>query len=186
MRQWQRLVAIALCGLATLPLAACSGTKGSAADLLSITPDPSVHGNVAYDNQPLAGCSPLPESAGPTASNLRFQGPCTFTENQAVQCVNKIDDYYAYVNRQLPDYGQLSALINVERYKGPGTYTKNSVVFLQVSHNGVLYEWKQDSATLTVVDNGNKVIVAGASVPALAGNPAHGTAHVDGTLVCRR
>ena len=186
MRYQHRLAAIVLCGLVTATVVGCSGSRGSAGDLLSVTPNPSATVDSAYVSRPLTGCDPLPESTGPTESDLRFQGPCTFTESQAVQCVNKTDDYYAYVNRQLPNYGQLSALINVEKYKGPGTYTKNSVVFLQVSREGVLYEWRQESATLTVADNGNKVIVGASSVPAVAGGPARGTARVEGSLACRQ
>jgi len=173
--------------LVVLPLAGCSSSHGNSPGLLTTTPDPSSRGPVAYDNQPLTGCDPLPDdSAGTALSDLRFAGPCSFTETAPVQCVDKVDDYYAYVTRQLPDYGQLSALINVERYKGPGTYTKNSVVFLQVSRNGTLYEWKQEAATLTVADKGTKVVVDAASVPAVPGNPARGSARVQGTLACRK
>jgi hypothetical protein len=186
MKRRQRLAVIVLCACVGISLAGCSGSRGNAGDLLRVTPNPSASANLAYDSEPLTGCEPLPEQSGPTESDLRFQGPCTFTESQSVQCVNKTDDYYAYVNRQLPDYGQLSALINVEKYKGPGTYTKNSVVFLQVSRKGVLFEWKQESATLTVADNGNKVIVGASSLPPLAGGPARGAARVEGVLVCRQ
>lgn len=185
MSKRRRLAIFLLCGVATLALAGCSSSKGNAADLLQVTPDPSVHGDLAYMSVPLEGCQPLPEPSAPAMSNLRFQGPCSFTQHGAVQCVNKTDDYYAYVNRQLPDYGQFSGLINVEKYKGPGKYTKNSVVMLQVARKGVLYEWKQQSATLTVTENGNQVIVEAANIPAVAGGPARGSARVEGTLTCR-
>jgi hypothetical protein len=185
MRSMVRLAGVMACASVVIAMAGCSGSKGNSGDLLRVTPAPSATGNVAYDNQRLQDCTPLPEPTGPADSNLRFDGPCPFTQTQAVLCVNRVDDYYAYVNRDLPQHGQLSALINVEKYKGPGTYTKNSVVFLQVSRAGVLYQWKQEEASLTVTDNGRRVIVGPSSLPALAGGPARGEVRVEGTIACR-
>jgi hypothetical protein len=185
MRRGRLLTAITLHVPVAILVAGCSSSRGNSADLLSITPNASATANVAYENQPLSDCTPVPEPNPTTESNLRFEGPCAFTQTSAVRCVNKVDDYYAYINRELPDYGQLSALVNVEKYKGPGTYSKNSVVFIQVSRKGVLYEWKQESATLTVTQDANKVIVGASSVPAVAGGPARGSIRVEGTLACR-
>ncbi len=171
----------------SLALSTCGSPQGKASDLLVVTPDASRHGDGGQAQPALADCTPLPEPSDGTASQLRFDGPCSFVETRAVQCVNKTDDYYAYIHRSLPDNAQLSALINVEKYKGPGTYTKNSVVFIQVARQGVLYEWRQESATLTVSDGGNRVAVAsGTQVPPLSGNPARGVETAEGTLVCTK
>lgn len=170
--------------LSGLALAACGAPQGKATDLLTITPNASVSGDSSQFQPPLTDCNPAPEATDSTASDLRFDGPCSFVETQGVQCVNRTDDFYAYISRRLPDYAQLSALVNVEKYHGPGTYTKNSVVFVQVARHGVLYEWRQDSATLTVSDGGNKVLVTGTSLPPLSGNPARGVEKVAGTLAC--
>ena len=169
--------------LAASLLTACGG-GGKPSDLLVVTPNPKVHATAVAAALKM-NCDVVAETAAKPGTDLRFIGPCVFTESAQVQCVKRVDDFYAYINRDLPNNDRLAAFINVEKFKGPGTYTKNSVVSLQVVHDGQLYIWKQDAATLTVDPGVHSVTVDAATLPASAGTPAAGKELVDGVATCQ-
>ena len=180
---------VLLGGLAIASAAAltgCGDKPANASDLLVVTPNPNIQVKADLGGQPPVDCKTKPDPAqSHVVSNLTFAGPCAFTEHTVLTCVNKIDDYYVYVSRDLTDGARVGAVINVEKYKGPGKYTHNATIYVQLIRNGTLYEWMDQSGTLSVINDGYKVILPPNKLPAVAGSLARGAETISGVAVCK-
>jgi len=186
MRERRRLTRGILAGIllsAGVLLTACS-SGGKTSDLLVVTPDPKSHATAVPVEMHIS-CDVLPEPSAQPSTALTFSGACAFDHTSKAQCVVRVDDFYLYIDRKMANSDRLAAYINVEKYHGPGTYTKNSVVSLQVVHGGQLYIWEQNAATLTVAPDGRSVTVPSATLSPSAGTPAGGIETVDGGAACQ-
>ncbi|MBV9280809.1 MAG: hypothetical protein JOZ41_12050 [Chloroflexi bacterium] len=177
-----RTALVALACLGCLPLAGCGSSGQSPPALLVITPNP--HAAVP----PLPGtrltCRPAPDG-GPARSRLIFNGSCTFVETAAVQCVQRADDFYVYINRSLPGQAHLFVVINVEYYRHPGTYKGQVEVYLEVTRGLDVFAWEQRLATATVPPDLHHLILQPADAVPWGGTPARHIEHIGGTVTCR-
>jgi hypothetical protein len=174
-----------------MTMVSCSSGGGGSTNLLVVTADPNAHSVAA-----LAGgaadpqCSPLPGQAKPkVSSHMTFEGPCHFTEESAARCVKRPDDFYVYLSHNLPGDGRFILTLNVETYKGPGSYglkegNGGAEVYLEVTRNGQFYYWTVRHASVSVDETPPHVDLVAAHLPAQAGTPARGIETVAGTVAC--
>jgi len=175
------LIAAALC--------ACGG--GSApARLLGTTPTAVPRASsLAQLNMDLSKAAPLDctvsgGSAQTVQSNLRFTGPCAYTEQSGVACSRKIDDFYVYIKHSLPGNGSFIVSINVEKYKGPGDYTNATQVFVEAARGPDIYPWSQLVTSSRVAPDGRHVHLEETDVPPQSGTQALGVEHIGGDVYC--
>src|SRR5262249_54565932 len=96
-------------------------------------------------------CPPPPEeSSGP--SSLVATGPCTFRHKGAASCESLGDDFYISFSRKALGAATLMVYINVEQYKGPGSYTR-AEMFVGVQDKTSIYRWSSDTVNITVGPN---------------------------------
>jgi hypothetical protein len=94
------------------------------------------------------GCPPPPGGAnGP--SSFTVTGPCAFQHRAAVDCEGTADDFLVTLSRQAARGATLMVYINVEFYRGPGSYT-GAQMFVGVQDKTSIYRWSSDSVSITV------------------------------------
>ncbi len=93
-------------------------------------------------------CPPAAEdSTGP--GTFIATGPCRFEQKTLVSCEGSPDDYYAAVTRQAKQGATLVTYVNVENYKGPGTYD-GTQMFVTVQSGSTILRWSSDNVHATV------------------------------------
>jgi hypothetical protein len=93
-------------------------------------------------------CSGEPEPPqGP--STLRATGPCAFEHRAATNCESAGDDFIVAITRKTAGNATLVVFLNVERYRGPGSY-ENAEMFVAVQDGTSLYRWWGDTVNATV------------------------------------
>jgi hypothetical protein len=163
-------------------LNACGGTSG--APLLVSTAPPLGTEDSPPAAAPNPQCLPLADpSPSSVRSDLAVTGSCHFTDHSAAKCVQRPGDYYVYIRHDLPADGQYVLTINVEGYKGAGTY-KGGQVNVQITRSGLFYYWSTFSAAVTIMDSLTTADVSKAALAAQAGTPARGTVNVSGHVSC--
>ena len=93
-------------------------------------------------------CPPPPEGS-PGPSSLSVTGPCAFQHRGAVTCEALADDFYISMSRKALRGATLMVYINVENYKGPGSYT-DAQIFVGVQDKTSIYRWSSDTLAITV------------------------------------
>ena len=124
-------------------------------------------------------CKLQPDTAG--SSTFRVKGPCAFQHSGNVKCRAVVDDFYTTLLRKGPGEATTAVYLNVEYFKGPGTYDGGQM-FLTVQNGDAYYHWSSDSVK-TIVAPGLKYV----DVPTTkldAEPPNTGTAIVSGRLWC--
>ncbi len=131
-------------------------------------------------------CNPPADepSTVPHGSDLRIEGACTFTETSAVACSTQPDDFLFQFARRTPNGPTIYFQLNVENYKGPGTYASNVQAIFEIPDNGTTYEWDSQDASTTVDVGQRSGSIHRAVLPADAGTPTRGTVTIDGSFVC--
>jgi hypothetical protein len=93
-------------------------------------------------------CPPPPEDS-PGPSSLSVTGPCAFQQRGAVVCESLGDDFIVAVSRKAANGATLVAYINVEAYKGPGSYDE-AQMFVAVQDGKSMYRWSNERGRVTV------------------------------------
>lgn len=94
------------------------------------------------------GCPPPPETS-PGPSSLVVTGPCAFQHRAAVSCEALFDDFLLTMTRPAGHGATLMVFINVEKYRGPGSY-KGAQMFLGLQDKANIYRWSSDTVDITV------------------------------------
>jgi hypothetical protein len=94
------------------------------------------------------GCPP-PHENSPGPSSLTVSGPCTFEHRAAVSCESMHDDFILTASREAARGATLMVYINVEKYKGPGSY-ENAEMFVGVQDETSIYRWSSDRVSITI------------------------------------
>ena len=103
------------------------------------------------------GCPPPPEE-GQGASSLNVSGPCAFKHRGTFSCEAIHDDFYISMTRQAAHGSTLTVFINVEKFKGAGTY-QNAEMFLGVQDKSSIYRWSSQEVQLTVGPDAQYVVL---------------------------
>ncbi len=96
----------------------------------------------------IEGCPPPPED-GPGPSTLSVTGPCAFQHQGTFACEASADDFYVSASRKAARGATLLVYINVERYKGPGTY-KDAQMYIGVQDKTSIQRWSSDKVDITI------------------------------------
>jgi hypothetical protein len=116
----------------------------------------------------LQACPPPPEDS-PGPSSLAVSGPCAFSHVGAVSCASTGDDFIVAASRKAAGGATLVLYINVEKYRGPGTYV-GTQMFVAVQDGKSIYRWSNDNGRVTV--GADEKFVAMPTIR-LAGEPLH-------------
>jgi hypothetical protein len=98
-----------------------------------------------------------------------------------VKCRAVADDFHTVILRQGPGEATVSVYLNIEFYKGPGSYDGGQM-FLTVQNKGAYYHWGSDSVTTTVAPGLKYVDLPRTRLEAEP--PNTGTVIVSGRLWC--
>ena len=115
------------------------------------------------------------------STKFSANGPCSFHNEGDVKCRATVDDFYTMLLRQGPGNATVAIYLNIEAYKGPGTY-EGGQMFLTAQNGDAYYHWSNDSVK-TVVGPGLKWV----DVPETkldAEPPNTGTEIVSGRFWC--
>ena len=94
------------------------------------------------------GCPPPPENL-PGSSTLKVSGPCSFEHRGTFACEAIHDDFIISASRKAAGGASLMIYINVERYKGPGSY-EGAEMFVGVQDATSIHRWSSDQVSITV------------------------------------
>ena len=125
-------------------------------------------------------CKLVPEATG-GQSDFSATGPCAFTQTANVACRSLTDDMHALFVRKAKGEGTVSVYINVESYKGPGSYN-DTQMFITYENGSSYYHWGSDSVHVTVTRGEKSVILPRNEL--IAEPPNTGVEMVSGTLRC--
>lgn len=167
--------------IACVALSACDKDPASNVKIIA-RPSTAVHSTAGpvIPFRPELCVLPPEDTAG--KSNLVARGPCSFHHEGNVRCRRSVDDFYVAILRKAPGEATLAIYINVETYKGPGSY-KNAQMFLTVQDGKSYYHWSNDSVSIRV---GPKERFVDLPTVHLEGEPPNtGTEVVTGKLWCR-
>lgn len=170
------LPGLAACGVLT----ACGG-EASGSDVSVVTPNPSITAQPATD--PSFHCTPL-LPAVQTTSEVAFEGPCAFPYVAPAKCVKRTVDHDTNVQLPLQGGGTLDLDVDLEHFKGAGTYSTTAQVVLTVSRSGHMWSWQDLNGTAVLSQDEKSVTIPPIALPAAPDNAAGGTETVRGTLVC--
>jgi hypothetical protein len=125
-------------------------------------------------------CNVAPET---TTGRTTFvaNGPCSFKHTADVKCRAVADDFHTVILRQGPGEATVSVYLNIEFYKGPGSYDGGQM-FLTVQNKDAYYHWGSDSVTTTVAPGLKYVDLPRTRLEAEP--PNTGTVIVSGRLWC--
>jgi len=172
--------------VAANPGATGSGAQGGgtnspvAAAATQVPKPPPTHPPVPIQCSP-----PSPEPSGtPQGSDLTFSGACAFTETGRVACSTQPDDFIFQFSRKTPDGPTIYAQVNVEYYKGPGSYAQNVHFLFEIPDNGTIYEWDTLNGGATIDAGGHSGSFDNLSLPPDPGTPTQGTITVNGSFAC--
>jgi hypothetical protein len=131
-------------------------------------------------------CSPpSPERAGTAqGSHLTFSGVCSFTETGRVACSTQPDDFIFQLTRDTADGPKLYLQVNVEYYKGAGTYPQNVHLIFEIPDGGTIYEWDTVDAAATVDAGQRSGSFDNVTLRPDTGTPSRGTLTVSGSFAC--
>jgi len=132
---------------------------------------------------PVGACPPQPEPAGAAGSEAELAGPCTFRQAGRAYCRHAADDFYVVVERTLAAGRTLDLYIDVEFYKGPGSY-RGAQSLLIIQEAGTLYTWSNFRTEVTVLPREAGVRLARTELRPEAGRPGAGVETLTGTLAC--
>lgn len=178
-RGWWSVVLL-LCAMA---LAAC-GAEAPQGRLLTAAPSaPTIAPIGPLPTWRPALCVPEPESA-PRYSDLTFSGACTFHHIGPLTCHASQDDFYLTTQRTLSGGLPLTLYINVERYRGPGTYTNAAEVHMIIQDGQGLFRWSNFHGTITVAPGETAATLAPVDLTPEPGTPTTGTESVRGRIGC--
>ncbi len=93
------------------------------------------------------------------------------------------DDFYVVVERTLAAGRTLDLYIDVEFYKGPGSY-RGAQSLLIIQEAGTLYTWSNFRTEVTVLPREAGVRLARTELRPEAGRPGAGVETLTGTLAC--
>jgi hypothetical protein len=82
-------------------------------------------------------------------STFAANGPCTFRHTGDVKCREALDDFHTMMLRQGPGEATVAVYLNIEFYKGAGSYDGGQM-FLTVQNKNAYYHWGSDSVHTTV------------------------------------
>ncbi len=174
--------AVVMCCVSVL-LAGCGSGGQAQPKLLVITPNAQAKAPILA-LAPSVNCRPAAEH-GPAYSRLAFVGPCAFTETARLQCVQRIDDYYAYVYRKLPQGWSLYTTINIEYYTRPDTYKQLTEIYVEVTKGLATYAWGQRLGTATVSPGGLRLTLPFTNLAPWPGTLSTQMEQIGGYLTCR-
>lgn len=124
-------------------------------------------------------CDLVPEQPG--RSSLTVTGPCAFTHTADVQCRSLTDDMHVVALRKAKGLSTVSVYVNVESYKGPGSYN-DTQMFITYQDGNAYYHWGSDSVHITVTAGEKSVVLPENDL--IAEPPNTGVLKVSGTLRC--
>lgn len=124
-------------------------------------------------------CDLVPEKSG--GSDLRVTGPCAFTHTADVKCRSLTDDMHVVALRKAKGLSTVSVYVNVESYKGPGSYN-DTQMFITYQDGTAYYHWGSDSVHITVTAGEKSVVLPENDL--IAEPPNSGVLKVSGTLRC--
>lgn len=175
------VVALLVAGLATAGRVGVfqSGTQDSAGRLDPQRIAPPGGG------QPLPSgiCPPTSEPAGAAGSDLTFAGACAFHQAAAAYCRTAPDDFYAFLRRAMGAGATLDLYVNVEFYKGPGTYRRTQALMV-VQDGPTLYQWSNYDVTATVARDGRSVTLPPTELLTQPGQAGAGPERLQGSIGC--
>jgi hypothetical protein len=183
MKSWIIGSTVAVVALAILVLGSSLffGAGGSAPVLTAN--GPPITGAVGQSLHQGQCASAGPETpSGTTTASLEISGACAVQEIDPVSCTIAVDDFYAVIHRTLTDGRTLYLTLNVETYRGPGSF-RNAQLYLEVEGGGVLARWTNLEVAATVTAAGF-VTLPGATVAPEVGTGAPGSITVSGTMQC--
>jgi hypothetical protein len=111
-------------------------------------PKPSPANPAATSEWRPAGCPP-PSEDSPGPSTLKVTGPCAFEHRGTFSCEALHDDFYISASRKATGRASLMVYINVERYKGPGTY-QGAEMFIGLQDATSINRWSSDQVSITI------------------------------------
>lgn len=129
---------------------------------------------------------PPPDAPGPHGSDLVFSGVCGFHEQRLVPCPNNpqnSDDYYIRFTRPMRNGLTMYVDINVEHYRGPGTYDATTIL-IEIPNGTTIYEWSTNSGSLTVEADRQSGRLPRNELPPAIGTPTQGTEFLEGSFRC--
>jgi hypothetical protein len=183
MRRWiiRGVVTVAVLAILVIGSSLYFGGGGSAPVLTA--DGPPITGGTGQNLPPGQCTAAAPETppAGPS-SNLSISGACQAEELDTVSCTIAVDDFYAVIHRPLTGGRTLYLTLNVETYRGPGSF-HNAQLYLEVQGGGVLARWTNLEVAATVA-KGGLVTLPGATVTAEVGTGAPGPITLSGRLQC--
>ena len=98
--------------------------------------------------QAFNGCPPPADAAG-GPSTLKVTGPCPFEHRGTFAYERAVDDFYLSMTRKAARGATLTVFVNVESYKGPGTY-KAAQMWIGVQDKTSIYRWSSDALDITI------------------------------------
>jgi hypothetical protein len=125
-------------------------------------------------------CTVQPEQT-PGKTKFVANGPCAFHHEGNVKCRAALDDFHTVLLRQGPGDATVSIYLNIEYYKGAGSY-EGGQMFLTVQTGTSYYHWGSDSVKTTVGPNVRYVDVPETRLEAEP--PNTGTELVSGRFWC--
>jgi hypothetical protein len=119
-------------------------------------------------------------------SAVTMRGALTIDTTQDFQCSYAVDDFFVRGEMGQYDGVPLYLSINVEFYKGPGTYAKKTQVLLRrVSADTTTYaSWYAGDATATILARGSGADLVEVSLPPEAGTQATDPVTIAGHFGC--
>jgi len=175
------VVALGLAGAATGARLGIFQTAGSVA---REPLDPAgIGGATPLDPFPGGLCPPEAERANSSGSSADFGGVCPFHQGGRVYCRSSGDDFYVLLRRALPGGGSLSLYVDVEFYRGPGSY-RDVQVLLLVQDAQTIYQWSNFRAQATVAAREGSLRLPRTQLGVESGRAGSGSETVSGTLAC--
>lgn len=107
-------------------------------------------------------CPPEAETAAGSGT-FTVNGPCRYQIHAPVSCEGSADDFYAASTRAAKLNATLVTYLNVENYKGPGTYDSVQM-FVTVQSGSKILRWSNDHVHATVAPDGSWLDVAPAQL----------------------
>jgi hypothetical protein len=176
-----RAASLLITGVLCVAIGGCGASSSATPTLLVVTPNPNI--TAAPLPRFHAPCQ-APKETGKVVSRMVFAGPCALTETKPVRCIHKLDDFYAYIHRNLKHGWHFDVTINIEYYTHPDTYTKLTQLYIQLSKGDTVDAWGQDQATATVTAHEASLVLVPTNAPGYAGTIQVQSEIVSGTLVC--
>lgn len=163
-----------------IPQRSAAVSSPAASPAVSGVAPPPTHAPVPIECSP-----PAPEPQGtPQGSRLTFSGPCNFTETGRVACSTQPDDFIFQLTRDTPNGPKLYLQLNVEFYKGPGTYQHDVHLIFEITDAGTIYEWDTVDGVATIDPGQRGGSLGRISVGPDPGTPSRGTLTVLGSFAC--